>query len=82
VAGNANSGRRKDDKFWCDAVRLAAMAEDKQGRIKLRVLAEKVVAMALEGDMAAIKEVADRLDGCLSVRWTSGGFEPTIAHCD
>ena len=34
-----------------------------EGRDKLRGVADKLVELALNGDMQAIKEVADRLDG-------------------
>ena len=37
--------------------------DDPQGRKKLAVAAAKVVEMAVEGDLAAFKEIADRIDG-------------------
>lgn len=54
---------RKGDKLWRDALMLAVSGEDKQGRRKLRLIAERTVEAALDGDMAAIKEIGDRLDG-------------------
>lgn len=55
------------DKFWSEAVRLAVYREtqgDKGKRRKrLNVIADKLCAMAIEGDMAAIKEIGDRLEG-------------------
>lgn len=33
------------------------------GRDKLRAIADKLVDLAIEGDMQAIKEIGDRLDG-------------------
>ncbi|MEM1353154.1 MAG: hypothetical protein AAGF27_12475 [Pseudomonadota bacterium] len=33
------------------------------GRKKLRAIADKVVELAMEGDMQAIKEIGDRMDG-------------------
>lgn len=54
---------RKGEKHWADAVRIAVNAKDGEGRRKLRAIAEKTVEMALDGDMAAIKEIGDRLDG-------------------
>jgi len=57
----------KFDKLWRDALmvavkREAANLEGKPTR-KLTLLAEKTVEMGLEGDMTAIKEIGDRLDG-------------------
>jgi len=65
MAGNGNSGQRKD-KLVRDALMLAAKRVhegDPDGRIKLNVAAAKIVELAVEGDLAAFKEIADRLDG-------------------
>ncbi len=65
MAGNGNSGQRKD-KLIREALMLAAHRvhdDDPQGRKKLAVAAAKVVEMAVEGDLAAFKEIADRIDG-------------------
>lgn len=55
------------DKFWSEAVRLAVYreAEDDDGkkRKRLNLIADKLCKMAIEGDIAAIKEIGDRLDG-------------------
>lgn len=59
MAGNANSGR-KLDKYWAEALRIEAMADDQK---KLRQLAKVVWSQALAGDAAAWKEIGDRLDG-------------------
>jgi ribosomal protein L17 len=61
-------GAENKDKSWRDAVRAAVNElrkdEDSSKKIKsLRLLARKLVTKALEGDVAAIKEVGDRLDG-------------------
>jgi ADP-ribosylglycohydrolase len=53
--GNNNPGKNKD---WRDAVRKAV----KMGG-KLDTIAKKVVSMAEDGDMQAIQEIANRLDG-------------------
>ena len=65
MAGNSNSGQRKD-KLIREALMLAASRvheDDPQGRKKLAVAAAKVVEMAVAGDLAAFKEIADRIDG-------------------
>ena len=55
--GNKNAAH---DKPWSAAVRRALLANDGQ---KLRALAEKLVEKALEGDIPAIKEIGDRMEG-------------------
>lgn len=65
MAGNANSGQRKD-KLVREALMIAAKRVhdgDPQGRVKLAIAAEKVVEAAVNGDLASFKEIADRLDG-------------------
>lgn len=53
------------DKHWRDALRVAVMRTDpgKDPRPRLYRIAERVVQMALDGDMQAIKEIGDRIDG-------------------
>ena len=53
----------KSDKLWRDAIMLAVNDKDGAGRKNLRILAEKTVELAKAGDMQAIKEIGDRLDG-------------------
>lgn len=55
--GNKNASH---DKPWSDAIRRALLANDGK---KLRAIAEKVVEKAEEGDMAAIREIGDRIEG-------------------
>ena len=51
------------EKPWADALRIAASEKDVEGIRKLRRIAEATVQAAMAGDMAAVKEVGDRLDG-------------------
>ena len=55
------------DKFWSDAVRLAVYRQqaDDEGKIRkrLNIIADKLCQLAIDGDMVAIKEIGDRLDG-------------------
>ena len=56
----------KSDKIWADAVRRAVCRrlENEEGKPqKIERLADKVVELALGGDMSAVKEIGDRLDG-------------------
>lgn len=58
--GNKLAVGGRKDKHWRDALMLAVSEND---RAVLRSIAEKVVELAMDGDMAAIKEIGDRLDG-------------------
>ena len=56
--GNTNSS--KNNRLWGDTIRRAAIAQDGKA---LRAIAEALFLKASEGDIAAIKEIGDRLDG-------------------
>lgn len=60
-------GRPPKEKSFANMLRIAiseaVMGEDGTSKPKLRMVAEMLVTKALEGDMSAIREVADRLDG-------------------
>lgn len=60
MAGNANSGRR--EKPFLEALRMELLAAGSDHRA-LRSIARQLIAKAEEGDMQAIKEFADRMDG-------------------
>ncbi len=53
--GNKNAAK---GRIWSDAVRKALLS----GK-KLDAVARKLVEMACDGDIQAIKEIGDRLDG-------------------
>ena len=58
----------KSDKEWREALRVEVHsirvdADTLQREKALRIVARKVVSLALAGDMAAVKEIGDRLDG-------------------
>lgn len=57
---------RKGEKIWADAVRRAVMRrmEAEEGKPqKIERIADRLVEEGLAGDMTAIKEIGDRLDG-------------------
>ena len=56
-------GRRVEPRPWQEALRLAVSDMTPDGRQRLRAIAEKVVEQALAGDMEAIREIGNRLDG-------------------
>jgi hypothetical protein len=61
MAGNANSGRKAEKPFR-DALRMQ-LKEAGEDHKALRIIAAKLIEKAQEGDMQAIKELADRTDG-------------------
>ena len=58
TVGNTNSS--KSNRLWGDTIRRAIAQSDAD---RLRKIAEALLTKAEEGDMAAIKELGDRLDG-------------------
>lgn len=64
MAGNANSGRKQEKPFR-DALMLAIKdAENQQNSTRsLRRIAERLLDEAAMGNVQALKEVADRMDG-------------------
>ena len=54
--GNNNAGKNKP---WAEAIRKAATQDPK----KLSKIAENLLTMAAGGDIQAMKEIGDRLDG-------------------
>lgn len=60
---SGNPGGRPKDKPWADALRQAVYREDADGKRRLLKIADQCAAAAESGDMAAIREIGDRLDG-------------------
>lgn len=56
--GNTNSSR--NNRMWADTIRRVIAQSDGEA---LRRVAEALVLKAQEGDIAAIKELGDRIDG-------------------
>ena len=56
--GNTNSS--KNNRIWANTIRKLAVQEDYR---RIHAIAEKLYEKAAEGDLGAIKEVGDRLDG-------------------
>ena len=71
MAGNANSGKRKEKKFY-NALNLA-ISDGTDNPVRLRNIAEKLLKSAEDGEQWAIKEVADRLDGKAAQQHTISG---------
>lgn len=56
--GNTNSS--KDNRLWANTIKRAVTQSDSK---RLRAIAEALLTKAEEGDISAIKEIGDRLDG-------------------
>jgi len=57
------AGRPPKEKSFANMLNIAIAEATEDGGSKLRAVADKLVDLAMKGDMSAIKEVADRLDG-------------------
>ena len=57
-AGNQNSS--KSNRLWGETIRRAVLQAD---GAKLRAIADALIDKAADGDIAAIKELGDRIDG-------------------
>jgi len=55
--GNKNAVKNRP---WADAINRAVLANDGQ---RLRAIAEKLLVLAEAGDVSALRELGDRLDG-------------------
>lgn len=66
--GNTNSS--KSNRLWAETIRRAAVQSD---AARLRRIAEALLDKAEEGDIAAIKELGDRLDGKSSQQIVGAG---------
>lgn len=55
--GNRNAAK---GRFWTDALRRAVLENDGK---KLRKLADKLVAVAMKGNVHALRELGDRFEG-------------------
>ncbi len=55
----------KPDKLITDAIRRAVLRQAEKGKPtkRLELLADRLVEKGIEGDVSAIKEIADRLEG-------------------
>lgn len=78
--GNKNATKNKP---FAEAINRAIAQDD---GVRLRAIAEKLLTMASEGEIAAIKELADRTDGkaVQAISGPEGGdlFGPLVAAAD
>lgn len=57
------AGRPPKEKSFANMLNIAIKEAHDEGRDKLRAVADALVREAIAGNVQAIKEVADRLDG-------------------
>ncbi len=69
---SGNPGGRPKDRPFAEALRMEIKASGNDHRA-LRQIARALLAKAAEGDLQAIREVADRLDGKLGLAETAVG---------
>lgn len=60
AAAEGNEYSSVNNRLWANTLRRAIVQGDGE---KLRRIADALIAKAEDGDMAAIKELGDRLDG-------------------
>jgi Family of unknown function (DUF5681) len=61
---SGNPGGRARERAFANAIRAeVAKVDPNTGRERLLEIARKTVEMAIAGDMSAIREIGDRLDG-------------------
>lgn len=56
-------GTGKTDKLWRDAIRRALQQDGEQGAKELKAMAEALINKCKAGDLPALKEFGDRIDG-------------------
>jgi hypothetical protein len=59
-ANKGNSHSSKANRLWAETIKRALVQSDAE---RLRRIAEALLTKAEDGDMTAIKELGDRLDG-------------------
>lgn len=55
--------RPVSEKTFANMLRVALKEAHEEGGDKLRIIADQLVTKAMAGDLQAVREIADRLDG-------------------
>lgn len=73
--------RPKSEKTFANMLRIAISEAHGEGGTRLRAVADALVEKAMSGDVSAIKEVGDRLDGKVPQGLIGGDEDdPAIQH--
>lgn len=67
------AGRPPSEKTFANMLRIAISEAHATGGTNLRAVADALVKKAIDGDVPAIREVADRLDGKVPQALIGGG---------
>jgi hypothetical protein len=79
-SGNPN-GPPKATRIWKEAILRAVKRREDKDPLALEKLADKLIRKVEEGDVGAIKEFGDRVDGKVPQAVIGGGDDqPAIAH--
>jgi len=78
-ASKGNKHSSKENRIWGSIIKKLAIQEDYK---KLHVIANALFEKAADGDMNAIKEIGDRLDGKAIAKTELSGDEdaPLVMH--
>jgi hypothetical protein len=57
------AGRPPSEKTFANMLRIAIKEAHSEGKDRLRAVADALVEKGIAGDVPAIREIADRLDG-------------------
>lgn len=78
MAGVAGRSGKRMDSLWADAIRRAIKRREEKDPLALERMAEVLLNKVVEGDMAAIKELGDRIDGKAAIQVTHEGGETPV----
>jgi hypothetical protein len=71
------AGRPPSEKTFANMLRVAIKEAHEDGKDRLRAVADALVMKALTGDVPAIREIGDRLDGKVMQQVEHSGFVST-----
>lgn len=77
MAAPKDPKNRWNEKLWREAIRIAVLraSESDKKRKKLQDLADALVKAGVAGDVPALKEIGDRLDGKVPQAVVGGGAD-------
>jgi len=74
------AGRPPSEKTFANMLRVAIKEAHEDGKDRLRAVADALVTKAISGDVPAIRELADRLDGKSMQQVQVSGDEDSPLH--